>query len=385
MGKVVVTLAVTCTALALVCLHLVNRLREGEATIAELQAQVANLQADQQQREALTPAPSAAGIFEVIELAPQNAAAPAKTASSKEEPAPAPAQGTAVASAALPRPSREESIRMFREHRERQRQLMQDPEYREAMRLQTRTNLARQYPGVIEELGLDPQQAESFFTLLADQQLRMQEQMEPLWEVTPHDERTDPTTIQQRHHKIQQATSELQRNNEAELAALLGPQKMQAWKEYQSTVGQRWQLEQMNSTLAAQGMPLPDDLRKPMLKALAEVQRQEMQEISARSARIGPAATAPRLAAAMGFQTPDMEQFIEGMKKRNQRMLDAISPYLTYEQRQALEKEYEAQIQMQEAQMRLQRARGENSGTNALQGFFAPGAGVVEATAVHSQ
>jgi hypothetical protein len=382
MGKVVVTLAVTCTALALVCLHLVNRLREGDATIAELQEQVANLQAGQQQRAALTPAPSSSGFFEVIERTPE-ATAPPKTA--KEESEPAPAQGTAIASAALPRPSREESMRMFREHRERQRQLMQDPEYREAMRVQTRTNLARQYPGVIEELGLDPQQAESFFTLLADQQLRMQEQMEPFWEVTPQDERTDPTTIQQRHQKIQQTTSEIQRNNEAQLAALLGPQKMQAWKEYQSTVGQRWQLEQMNSTLAAQGMPLPDDLHKPVLKALAEVQRQEMQEVAARSTRIGPAATTPRFAASMGFQAPDMEQLIDNMKKRNQRMLDAISPYLTYEQRQALEKEYEAQIKMQEAQMRLQRARGENSGNNALYGFFSPGVGVVEATTVQPQ
>lgn len=374
MGKVVVTLAVTCTGLALACLHLVDRLRDGDATIAELQAQVATLQADQQRQAVLTPMPPGDETFEVIEPAPGTVTAPVQ-APLKEQSQPVMAQGTAVASFGPARPSREEGMRLMQERRERQRQLMQDPEYREAMRLQMRSNLARQYPGVIEELGLDPAEAEEFFTLLADQQMRMQEQIEPFWDVAFSDGGGDPAAIQQRHQDIQQRTSEIQRNNETELAARLGPQKLQAWKEYQATMGQRWQLEQMRNTLAAQGMPLPEDLSKPMLKAMAEANQQEMQEYAARANRRGPTA----LGVVNRFEALDMEQHIERSKKRNQRMLDAVASYLSYEQRQALEKEYEAQIKMQEAQMRLMRARGEDA-SNASRGFFGPIPGVVVGT-----
>src|SRR3546814_363575 len=104
---------------------------------------------------------------------------------------------------------------------------MQDPEYREAMRLQSRSNLARQYPGVIQELGLDQRQAEDFFNMLADQQMRASEQMEPLWD-TEGVENRDPAALQERHRKIQRAAAEMQRNNEAELASRLGADKLQA-------------------------------------------------------------------------------------------------------------------------------------------------------------
>ncbi len=36
---------------------------------------------------------------------------------------------------------------------------------------------------VIQELGLDAQQADQFFDLLADQQLRANDQMQPLWDM----------------------------------------------------------------------------------------------------------------------------------------------------------------------------------------------------------
>jgi hypothetical protein len=251
--------------------------------------------------------------------------------------------------------SREDQLRMIREHRERQRQLMQDPDYREALRLQARTSYARQYPGLIQELGLDPQQAEEFFALLADQQIRSSERMEPLWDEL---EPVDPTAMQQRHQEIQRAAAEMQRTNEEEIAARFGADKLQAWKDYQSTLGQRWQLEQMRSALAAQGLPLSEDVSKPMLKALAEVDRLEMQEIAASSG------AGPWTARVVGSMAPldgrNVEQQLEAARKRNQRKLDAISSYLTPQQRQVIEREHEAQEKMLEAQLRLIRDQGPN-------------------------
>lgn len=353
MSKVVLILGATTVGLGLVSLHLVKQLREGDATIAELREQVATL--EQQSRVAVPP------IFTVTPAAPIGATAIVQSAPSNDEPKVAGrATGQGVASQVPSHmPSREDAMRMMREHRERERQLMQDPEYRQAMRLQTRNNLARQYPGVIEELGLTQQQAEEFFGMLADQQLRTNETMQPMWEAQPG-ETPDPATMQERHRKFQQAATEMQRNNEAELAARLGPDKVQAWKEYQSTVGMRYQLDHMRSTLAAQGLPLNEELSRPMLKALAAAQKAEIETLNA-AARQGAPGT-PRLAASIAFEgNNNMESHLEQTKKRNQRMLDAISSYLTYEQRTAIEKEQQAQVKLQEAQMRIMRERGDAS------------------------
>lgn len=356
MSKVVLSLVATTAGLGLVSLHLVKQLREGDATIAELKAQVATLQEQAEAARTFSPppAPLVASIFESPDVV-----APTQAQESKESPKIAAFQSsTGVAAAARPSPlSHEDRVRMLREHRERQRQLMQDPEYREAMRLQARTNFARQYPGVIQELGLDQAQAEDFFAMLADQQLRVTEQMEPLWEVEM--DRRDPAAIQQRQREMQSAAAEVQRINEAELAGRFGQDKLQAWKEYQSTIGQRWQLEHMRNTLSARGLPLSEDVSRPMLKAMAEVQKLELQEHAAATRGLAPAQV--RMASNMAFEGRNMEQQIEDTRKRNQRMLDAVSSYLTLEQRQALEQEQEAQVKMQEAQLRMMRARGNSN------------------------
>lgn len=358
MSKVVLISVASCVGLGLLSVHLVKQLKEGEATIADLKAQVATLQ-EQQQREPLPlpreddPPPEviAPQPSEIIGTPPK---VPPKTVG---------VVTTTNPWTPLSPPSGEDRMRMFREHRERQRQLMQDPEYRDAMRVQTRGNFARQYPGVIQELGLDSQQADEFFDLLADQQMRANDQMQPLWEMDSTDP-NDQAAMQERHRKIAEQAAENQRRSEAELAARFGQDKLQAWKEYQSTMGVRYELESMRSTLASSGMPLSDDLSKSMLKALAQANQIEANELMAGS-RGAPLAA--RIVANNAFDTSNMERQLEFMKKRNQRMLDAISPYLSFEQRSAIEKQQEAQLKMQEAQYRLMRAqRKQEPNSNGL-------------------
>jgi hypothetical protein len=373
MSKVVLISVASSVGLGLLSLHLVKQLKEGEATIADLKAQVATLQ-EQQQRE---PVPQAR-----VNDPPQEVIAPQPSEVIGTPPKDPPKTLGVFAGAAQLTPpgppSREDRMRMFREQRERQRQLMQDPEYREAMRIQTRGNFARQYPGVIEELGLDAQQADEFFDLLADQQMRTTDQMQPIWEMEGADP-TDQAAMQERQRKISEQVAENQRKNEAEMAARFGQDKLQAWKEYQSTMGVRYELENMRSTLASNGVPLNDDMSKPMLKALAQAQAQASQVegneyAAALSRRAGPGAA--RIVANNAFDPSNMDHHLEYMKKRNQRMLDAISPYLSYEQRSAIEKQQEAQLKMQEAQYRLMRAQGRgDSASNGM--FVVEGANVV--------
>lgn len=362
MSKVVLTLAATSVGLGLVSLHLVKQLREGDATIADLKTQVNSLQEQITAARTITP-PPASEVVNPFSSPPDAAAAPSVEAKTRADSTrnarqADPPAGQLIMAAAPPPVTNEDRARMMREHRERQRKLMQDPDYREAVRLQARTTYSRQYPGVTEELGFDPTQAEEFFAMLAEQQLRVDEQMQPLWDEMPN----DPASAQARHENVQKAAAELQRSNEAEIAERFGADKLQAWKEYQSTLGQRWQLEQMRATLASQGLPLSPEVSKPMLKAMTNVQKQEMQEAIATN-RIAPKAAS--LVTNWSFNGGDMEQQLENTRKRNQRMLDAISSYLTFEQRQALEREQQAQLKMQEAQMRMMRAQG-NAGSSVF-------------------
>jgi hypothetical protein len=156
------------------------------------------------------------------------------------------------------------------------------------------------------------------------------------------------------------------------MAARFGQDKLQAWKDYQSTMGMRYELENMRNTLSSNGLPLSDDVSKPMLKALAQMNQAEADDYSAAVNRGAAPALAARLGTSAGFDGSNMERHLEATKKRNQRMLDAISPYLSFEQRTAIEKQQEAQLKMQEAQLRLMRAQGK-ADSNGV--YFAEGMG----------
>jgi len=370
MSKVVLIAVATSVGLGLLSVHLVKQLKEGEATIADLRTQVASLQEQQRPEPAPLPAENNPPP-EVIAPQPSEAIGtqtkePPKIVALVAETGPWTQRGA---------PNRDERMRMFREHRERQRQLMEDPEYREAMRMQMRGSVARQYPGVIQELGLDSQQADEFFNLLADQQMRVNDQMQPVWDMDGTDP-NDQAAVQERHRKIAEQAAENQRKNEAELAARLGQDKLQAWKEYQSSMGVRYELENMRSTLSANGLPLSEDMSKPMLKALAQANKAEADEYSAAVAR-GAAPASGRLGVRPDADENAMKRHLETQRKRNQRMLDALSSYLTFEQREAIERQQEAQLKMQEAQYRLMRAEHKGEQGNNSSRIFVEGSSLM--------
>ncbi len=65
-----------------------------------------------------------------------------------------------------------------------------------------------------------------------------------------------------------------------------------------------------------------------------------------------------------------MERHLDTMKKRNQRMLDAISPHLSFEQRAAIEKQQEAQLKCRKprcASCALE-GKAESNGVTFLEG-----------------
>jgi len=375
MSKTVLALFAACVGLSLLSLHLVKQMRAGETTIAELQAQVARLESERQSTPPPAPSPPPAATWQIEPVTPPPASPNKELMAGMAVKRTRPAEDVTNANV----PSHEERMRMMREGRERQRQLMQDPDYREAVRVQQRSNMTRQYPGLAQELGLDPDQADRLFDLLTEQQMLNNEQAEMLWD----SEGLDPAELQQRQEKMQQRWTEIQQKNEAQLAAHLGPEKLQTWKEYQSTLGARHQAEHLRTTLASRGVPLDEDASRAVIKAYAEAQKVEMQEymnMARANVASAPKAGLTGRLYAVGSSVEMYQRQIEHTQKRNQRVLEALSPFLTYEQREALQKEQEAELKMQEAQMRIMRAQQSNpDGTNnsgwvgnSAQGFFLP-------------
>lgn len=345
MNKILLLLLVSTVGLGLMSLHLVRELRTERENSRALQTRfqafqdmTTRLQAPRRvvpMEPAAVPPPSSA---QFIAVARPPVATPTASAS-----------GAAAAQA----PSREDSARWIRENIERQRALLQNPEYREAMKAQQKMMLARTYSDLDKELELDPEQFDQLLSLLTDQQLRQMEN-QPVGDELAN--RASAEDFQRRMQQQQQA-------NDAELVAMLGGEKFRAWKDYQSTMGVRHQVTQLRSTLSASGTPLDQDQIKPLLKAMASEQQRQMKEYQKEAQKEGQRRGS--MQSAITFAEPSVnqlqwqEQNLQRMAQHNKRMRDAVAPILTAEQLRHFEREQNEQLRMQEVQMRMMRAQAE--------------------------
>ena len=372
MHKVALVLAIAAIGEGAVTLHLVRQLHEERESAQTLQARVTEL-------ERTVPQPAAGATF--IAVPTQPTVSPFTTVQKQGAPPPPPpgvASGPIVAAnAAVSRglmpmaaPDQERIREQMKASMERQRVLMRDPDYREAMLAQQRMGLRRSNPNVARDLDLTAEQVDRLFNTLAEQQMRAMETTSPMmWGEQP-----DPAKMQEFHRK----NMEQQSANEAELKRALGEGKYREWQEYQSMAGVRWEADRVRASLASAGVPLDENLTKPLLKSLAEQQQKMMQE----AAKLAPPATNRMIAAgsfvgSSNVVTSDgasaevlemQEKSLEFMAQHQKRQRDALARVLTPEQLKIVEDEQSAELQMQRAQMRMMRAQQEAGQLDPAQG-----------------
>ncbi len=266
MTKAMLLFLVTSIALGLISLHLVRELRAERANAQELQARVSALE----QAKAAQPTPTTPfATWSVQKLAPGPAPAGSPPKSSDNQALTAALQA-AAASIPPPNAAREEHTRFMQEHMERQRALMSDPEYRDALRVQQRMAFVRSHPDLAHELGLTAEQTDRLFSLMADHAMRNMDNSQ----VMSYDPAADPSIAE----KAQRKAFEMQKAHEAQIAQLLGPQKFKAYQEYQSTLHIRYQATELSQLLASNGAPLDRELTKPLIKVLAQ-EHQRMAQV----------------------------------------------------------------------------------------------------------
>lgn len=175
-----------------------------------------------------------------------------------EWPAPPPA-GKAdakmqVATNRMPAEANREDEPFFANARNAMREMMANPENRRAMQAQHKMALRAMYKDLAGELHLSADQANQLLDLLAQQQMeRMQEMRE---------NRGD-------RNALSQANADLEQKNAAELTALLGD-KYSQYQEYQQSLGERMQVEQIGVQFAAANLPLADSQKKQLITAMVE-------------------------------------------------------------------------------------------------------------------
>lgn len=246
--------------------------------------------------------------------------------------------------------------------------LMEDPEYRAAMRSQQRMMMPARYPDLGEALGLQPEEVDKLMDLLTDQEMTGMENRPPIGENGP----PDPAATQEWSKQMQQR----QRDNEAQLAGLLGDAGLQEWKEYQQTLGARMQVKQLRGIMEGSSDPIRADQVQPLVDAMAAEQQRMLQtQLRGLNNTVPGQQTIALVAGGSGAMHPAtptnqvamMEKSLEQTVQNNQRMHDAVAPYLSSRQLEQFDKYQNQQLEFQRASLRMMRASAEAEARGEVQ------------------
>jgi hypothetical protein len=347
MNKPVILLFAAAVTLGLVTLHLVRELRSERSHAAALQTELEQLRGihssfenDRAGSEALPPV--TADPAALPRDPPQAPASRTETKPSASAPPPM------ATFAVMNGGSREEQMKLFREQRERQRALLQDPEYRAATIAQQVDSMRMFQRGLARELGLSDEEYERLLALQAEHQLRSTELIDPF--VTAEG-RADAAAWQEHSRKIQ----DLQQRNEQEMKALLGEQKYRDYYEYQQSAGARAEVMQLNMTLAEAGMAMREDQMKPLIRAINESQMQMSRDAMKSQQFLAGSLSQNSPTVSIDFQ----QRQLDLMREHSKRIRNAAARVLSQEQVDVLMEQQEDRLRMQENQLRLMQAQAD--------------------------
>lgn len=355
MNRTILVLGGTTLLFGSASAYLWQQHRDSDSRNVELAARVQDLES----KLAAATRPPLAPVANPFETAPEPAAAP-----KQPEPVSKPAaltRSTRVAEAAgtSAAPVNTMTVNPFF-NAVRMDKLMEDPEYREAMRTQQRLSMNSRYPDLGEALNLAPDQVDKLLDMLADQEIESMGRRFPL---ARPGEQPDQATLRAWNERVQNE----QKTREAQLTSLLGPAGMQDWNKYQQSLGARMEVKQMRGMLEASDPIRPDQVQ-PLVDAIAAEQRRsveaQMQNARAVNGRIQAQGSFVAFGAGGNSSTPAdpvslMERSLKQTEESHKREHDAVAPYLSPRQLKAFDSYRKQQLAMQRASLRMMRARAE--------------------------
>jgi len=138
--------------------------------------------------------------------------------------------------------------------------MMKEPAMREMLREQQKALVNMMYGGLFKELNLSPEEKDKLKALLTDAQMRNVEAAQGLFEGG------DTPGVEDSSKQIAAA----KKQTDEEIRALLGDERFAQYEEYQKSVGERVQIDQFKTRLAAENKTLRDDQSALLLQIMKD-------------------------------------------------------------------------------------------------------------------
>jgi len=218
--------------------------------------------------------------------------------------------------------------------------MMKDPAMREMMRSQQQSAIKMMYGGLLKEMKLTPEEKEKFMGILTDVQMKTIENAQGIFGGGGDGVDVAAQT---------QSIAELKKQSDVEIKELLGEERNTQFKDYQANLGERMQIDQLQTRLQSENLPLQDQQAAQLLDAMKQEKTAVPPPIPS-DAEQNPA----KLKELMTSDNIDKQ--IQWMNDYNRRVFDRASQFLTPEQLKSYREMQEQQASMQ--QMGLKMARG---------------------------
>jgi hypothetical protein len=214
---------------------------------------------------------------------------------------------------------------------------MKDPEYRKARLTMMRSTIRQNYPGLAEELGLNANETDQLFELLAQNQMEQSATLTMVLNGGQPDQAAMAEANRNRQALQRQLTDSLQN--------MLGDARYSQWQNYQRTQGQRVQASSYATQLAQAGVPMSTSQNKALVDVLIAEQRSMQADTVQLGRMVDPSNPATRADA--------QKALADRRAQSNQRILDAAAGTLTPQQINVLREQFAQQEAITRAQERV--------------------------------
>lgn len=220
--------------------------------------------------------------------------------------------------------------------------MMKDPAMREMIRSQQQAAVKMMYNGLFKEMKVTPEEKDKLLGILTDLQMKSVENAKGLFGGGDTDGSTDTSALTQN-------IAGLKKQADADIKELLGEDRNKQFKDYQSNVGERMQIDQLQTRLQTENVGLQDDQMAQLLAAMKQEKTAVPPPIPT-DANENPA----NLKALMTSENIDKQ--LQWMTDYNNRVAGRAEQFLTPEQLKIYREQIEQQTAMQ--QMGLKMAKG---------------------------
>lgn len=214
-----------------------------------------------------------------------------------------------------------------------------DPEMKKSMRVQQLVGIRMIYADLAKELGLSPADSEQLMEILADRQMDLSASAMASMDPNATDKEAKAKKL-----------GDTQKRHAEQLHAVLGEERYKKFQSYESSIGDRFLLQQFEGQFAASGSPL-EAAQKEKLFALMREERTKTP--ADRSNLLNYTNPQQQIEALKSDDA--VAKFASSQDEFNRRVLDRARDVLNADQIATLQKVQQQQIELMKVQMKMSR------------------------------